>query len=236
MFDHKPPRREFLKGIAGVTGAVLIGTRPATAAETRNKMRLHLASNQYSWVTFFKRENRDFNASLDEGLKDLAASGLDGYEPSIGSPEQIDKLDPLLKKHGLEMRSLYVNSTLHEEEQARKSIEDIVKIARRAKEAGTRIIVTNPNPIRWGSGEDKTDEQLRTQARALSELGKELSAIGLTLAYHNHDAEMQRRPRVSPCDGRDRSRECDALLGRTMGLPGRGQFQRRLAGYREAIR
>ncbi len=193
MSTDKPPRREFLQGMAGVTGAILIGANTTTASE--KKMKFHLASNQYSWLTFYKRDNRDFNASLDEGLKDLAKSGLDGYEPSIGSPEQIDTLEPLLKKHGLEMRSLYVNSTLHEESQAQKSIEDIVNIARRAKKAGTRIIVTNPNPIRWGSGQDKSDEQLRTQARALNELGKKLSAIGLTLAYHNHDAEMRNSAR-----------------------------------------
>jgi inosose dehydratase len=56
---------------------------------------------------------------------------------------------------------------------------------------GTRIIVTNPSPIRWGGPEDKTDAQLVAQGRALDRLGADLRGLGLILAYHNHDAELR---------------------------------------------
>ena len=62
-----------------------------------------------------------------------------------------------------------------------------------AKEAGTRIIVTNPSPLSNRQG--KSDEQLKTQAAALDTLGHELAAIGVTLAYHNHDVELQHAAR-----------------------------------------
>ncbi|HEX2974144.1 MAG TPA: sugar phosphate isomerase/epimerase, partial [Tepidisphaeraceae bacterium] len=101
----------------------------------------------------------------------------------------------MLRKHKLEMRSLYVNSTLHLKDEAARSIEQIVAIGRKAKEAGTRIIVTNPNPIRWGGSEGKDDAMLRTQAAALEELGQKLAAIGLVLAYHNHDSELRHAAR-----------------------------------------
>ena len=102
---------------------------------------------------------------------------------------------PLLKKHGLEMRSLYVNSTLHDAAQADKSIEEVLAAAAKAKAVGTRIIVTNPSPLRWGGPENKTDEQLKVQGAALDTLGAGLKKMGLILAYHNHDIELRNAAR-----------------------------------------
>jgi inosose dehydratase len=165
---------------------------PAGAA---GKARLHVACNQYSWTVFYARENKDFNASLDEGLAEVAASGIDGFEPGVGGLGQIDPFLPLLKKHGLEMRSLYVNSTLHEPSQVDASIAQVLAAAAKVKTVGTRIIVTNPSPIRWGGPENKDDQQLRTQAQALNTLGEKLRRMGLTLAYHNHDPELRQAAR-----------------------------------------
>ncbi|MGE5295154.1 MAG: sugar phosphate isomerase/epimerase family protein, partial [Solirubrobacterales bacterium] len=155
--------------------------------------KLHVACNQYSWGVFYQRESRDFAASLDSGFADVAASGIDGFEP--GGAEQIDQMTPLLKKHGLEMRSLYVNSTLHDAAQADRSIEEVLAAAAKAKAVGTRIIVTNPSPIQWGGPQNKTDEQLATQAAAMNKLGAALRKMGLTLAYHNHDIELRNAAR-----------------------------------------
>jgi inosose dehydratase len=69
-----------------------------------------------------------------------------------------------LPAHGLDMRSIYVNSSLHEESAAATSIDHVLAIARRAVDLGTRIIVTNPSPIRCGGPENKTDPQIRSQA------------------------------------------------------------------------
>jgi inosose dehydratase len=127
----------------------------------------------------------------DEALAAIAAAGLPGYEPAIKSLAEFDGLAARLKRHGLEMRSLYVNSALHEEAQARQSSAEVLAIARRAVALGTKIIVTNPSPIRWGGPENKTDAQLAGQARALDRLGAELRALGVSLAYHNHDIELR---------------------------------------------
>jgi inosose dehydratase len=190
-------RREFLRGAVLTAGAAaaIPGVIGATARAERGAGKLHVACNQYSWSVFYQREGKDFNATLDAGLAEVKASGLDGFEPGVGGLEQIGAIAPLLKKHGLEMRSLYVNSTLHEADQVDKSIEQVVAAAAKAKEAGTRIIVTNPSPLRWGGPENKTDEQLRTQAAALDKLGGMLRRTGLTLAYHNHDIELRNAAR-----------------------------------------
>jgi inosose dehydratase len=47
------------------------------------------------------------------------------------------------------------------------SIDQGLAIAARAKDLGTTIIVTNPWPIRWGGSEDKSDPQLKHQAKSL---------------------------------------------------------------------
>jgi inosose dehydratase len=188
-------RREFLKTATVLGGSALLSARATRGADEGPGGRLHLACNQYPWTVFYARENRDFGASLDSGLAEVAQTGVDGFEPLVTGPPQIDQLAPLLKKHGLQMRSLYVNSTLHRPDQAEASIEQVLSIAEKAKRLGTKIIVTNPNPIRWGGPEDKNDAQLRFQARALSKLGTRLKEMGLVLAYHNHDAELRNAAR-----------------------------------------
>ncbi|MHC4496420.1 MAG: sugar phosphate isomerase/epimerase, partial [Planctomycetota bacterium] len=166
MFSDAISRRRFIEDLALAGGVVLMGGR-AARSERGSRGKLHVACNQYPWTVFYARDKRDFNADLDEGLGELAACRLDGYEPLASNPQEIDRLGTLLKKHGLEMRSLYVNSVLHEREKADQSIEAVLVIARKAKAVGTKIIVTNPSPIRWGGPQNKNDAELRVQATAL---------------------------------------------------------------------
>ena len=195
MLNDAITRRRFVKDLALAGGALLGSGGAAGAGERRQRGKLHVACNSYSWLVFYRREDRNLNAELDAALGELAASGLDGYEPGANNPQELDRLDVLLKKHGVEMRSLYVNSVLHESEKAERSIESVLAIASKAKTLGTKIIVTNPSPIAWGGAQNKDDAQLKTQAAALDKLGRELKAIGLTLAYHNHDIELRNAAR-----------------------------------------
>ena len=195
MFNEPISRRRFVKNSALVGGAFAVGASSAESAGQNLSGKLHLACNQYPWTVFYARDNRNFNQELDKGLSEVAASRFDGYEPLANNPEELDLLGPLLKKHGLEMRSLYVNSLLHERDKAGESIESVLAIASKAKELGTKIIVTNPSPIRWGGPENKDDAQLKVQATAIEKLGRQLKAMGLTLAYHNHDIELRNAAR-----------------------------------------
>ncbi len=151
----------------------------------------HIATNTYPWGTFARRDGQPFKLHSDEALSAIASSGVKGYEPAVTSPAEFDGLGARLQAHGLEMRSLYVNSTLHDEAQAAASIQSALAIARRAAELGCKIVVTNPSPIKWGGPEDKTDAQLIAQAAALGKLGAELRKLGIALAYHNHDIELR---------------------------------------------
>jgi inosose dehydratase len=195
MLNDIISRRRFVKDLAIAGGAIAMGAGSAANAAQNRSGRLHLACNQYPWTVFYARDNRDFNQELDKGLSEVAASRFDGYEPLANNPQELDRLGPLLKKQGLEIRSLYVNSVLHERDKADASIESVLAIARKAKGLGTKIIVTNPSPIRWGGPENKDDAQLRVQAAAIEKLGHELKAMELTLAYHNHDIELRNAAR-----------------------------------------
>jgi len=195
MFDNIISRRRFVKDMALASGAAAMGLAAAGAQGQSRRRKLHLSCNQYPWTVFYKRDGRDFSKELDAGLGELASCNLDGYEPGAGGLEEINRLGPLLKKHGLEMRSLYVNSTLHEPDKAAASIETVLAAAKKAKALGTKIIVTNPSPIQWGGPQNKDDAQLKTQAASLEKLGRQLKEIGLTLAYHNHDIELRNAAR-----------------------------------------
>ncbi len=188
-------RRGFLSTLSVTGGSLIVGAQGFRRARAETPDKLHLACNHYPWIVFYRREGRDFNASLDPGFAEVAKSGVDGFEPIVTAPEQIDQLGPLLKKHGLEMRSLYVNSVLHEPDQVKKSTEQVVAVAEKAKRVGTRIVVVNPSPIRWGGPENKNDAQLEIQAEALDNLGSRLRSMGLVLSYHNHDIELRNAAR-----------------------------------------
>jgi len=137
-------RRRFLKETALAAASAFCAARPVAAIENGPSKKLHLAQNQYPWLTFYRREGRDLAASLDAALAEVAQSGGDGFEPLATSAQQIDRLAPLLEKHGLQMRSLYVNSTLHEAEKVAESSDLVLAIAEEAKALGTRIMVTIP--------------------------------------------------------------------------------------------
>ena len=151
-----------------------------------------ISCNTYPWFTFLRREGRDFNAELAQVATDIAKTGYTGIEPNLENEADIGVYAELLEATGLTMESAYMNSVLHEKEAAAKSIDHVVSVATKAKaQFGTRILVTNPSPISWGGPENKTDDQIRIQGRALNKLGSALRAEGITLAYHNHDSELR---------------------------------------------
>ncbi len=171
-------RRTFVGAVAAFSTASAI---PAEKART-----LHISTNTYPWGTFYPREGKAFVVHSDEALAAIASSGLTGYEPGVGGPGELEGLGPRLKRHGLQMRSIYVNSTLHEKNEAQKSIDMVVAIGQKAADLGTRIIVTNPSPAG-----NKGDAELICQSQSLNQLGARLKTLGISLAYHNHDVELR---------------------------------------------
>ncbi|GAB4028113.1 sugar phosphate isomerase/epimerase family protein [Spirosoma koreense] len=184
-------RRDFLNTAVGALA--LGGTKPVEARFLAKAW--PVSCNAYTWGTFYGREKKQWMADPDACLSEYVKTGLTAYEPSFTSVEEVKQLAPYLTKYRLAMPSLYVNSSLHRADEAQRSIESVLAIADAAKRIGTRVIVTNPNPIKWGSNDDKTDAELIEQAKNLDRLGAELRQRDLTLAYHTHAPEHRQAAR-----------------------------------------
>ncbi|WP_026628200.1 sugar phosphate isomerase/epimerase family protein [Dyadobacter alkalitolerans] len=178
-------RRTFMNSLAVSVGATFLPEIENPAST------FPISCNQYSWITFYAREGKEWGADLDASLKEFSSTGLKAYEPAFTQADEVGKLLPVLKKNHLAMPSVYVNSSLHKADEATKSIESVLAIADALKPADTKIIVTNPNPLQWGGSENKNDAELAEQARNLDKLGAELKKRGMTLAYHTHDVELR---------------------------------------------
>ena len=180
-------RRQWLGGLVGCAAAVfprpiIYGAPPPEPI---------VSTQSYPWRTFAARADQPYDALSDQTLSDVAQSGIQGYEPIVDTPDQLAGLPDRLRHHGLVMPTLYVNSALHDPAVSGNSMASVLAVADVAQSFGTRIIVTNPSPIRWGGDENKSDLQLRHQAGCLNQLGRQLRRRGLILAYHNHDAELR---------------------------------------------
>lgn len=180
-------RREFLK--AATTASALPFIRLDWKGQSAAPF--PIASNSYNWLTFYRRLGKTWGQDWDACMAAYAQTGLRAYEGSFNSVEELGKLAPFLEKYSIQLPSLYVNSLLHTREDSEKSIDSALAIATAAKKLGTKIIVTNPSPIRWGSEELKSDEQLKIQVNNLDKLGGALRKMGMTLAYHIHDNELK---------------------------------------------
>ena len=187
-------RRHFLTSLTALAGASFLPDNQLVQANPAAKPQ-SISCNAYTWNTFYNREKKQWMADPDASLTEYVKAGLTAYEPSFNNADDVKKLAPYLPKYKLTMPSLYVNSSLHEADEAQKSIDSVLAIADAAKPLGATIIVTNPNPIKWGSNDDKTDAQLIEQAKNLDRLGAELRKRGLTLAYHTHAPEHRQAAR-----------------------------------------
>ena len=182
-------RRTFLKSLSLSAGALLFHQN--ILSSSREVSEAKLSCQQYTWFTYYQREGKKWMDNPTTSLNDFVKSGFPGYEPSFAKPSEVAVLQKQLDQQKLWAKSMYVNSMLHEPQLVEKNIEGILAIALEARKIGIEIIVTNPTPIKWGVQENKSDEQLKAQAIALNLLGLKLKSMDITLAYHNHDAEMR---------------------------------------------
>lgn len=184
----KSNRRQFIHSLTGLTALSVLSQ--STRAGKRVAAKFPLSCNSYNWVTFYARENKNWGEDLEACMAEFAQTGIKAFEPALENAEQALKIIPVLKKHQISMPSVYVNSVMHRQEDVEKSIWNVLAIADEVIKFDTKIIVTNPSPIRWGGDELKTDDQLITQARAMEKLGIALRNKGITLAYHIHASEL----------------------------------------------
>ncbi len=192
-----PPqnRREFIRqlGCAATAGAFfspLVGASGA-ANDSAVKPKTLVGSNIYGWGQYAEREKRKLD--VQEVISALRDTGYDYLENfmNVGQPEENAKFADQLKAKGLQPVSLYTGARLHESAKASEVIAKVLAASKVCREAGFRVISCNADPI----GREKTDQELKTQAAALAELGEGLNALGMKLGVHHHMPEMANKAR-----------------------------------------
>lgn len=153
-----------------------------------------VAAQVYVYMQHYGREGSRIEDHLDDVLRDLKKGGYDAFEAWLNwfsSDASAKRVRSLLEEHKIRMVSAYTGGVFHTEEGAKSSIRGILEQARRARDAGCRIVDLNPDP----KGGEKTDDELAIQARNLDRLGAELGKLGVTLALHHHSPEMRSEAR-----------------------------------------
>jgi inosose dehydratase len=102
------------------------------------------------------------------------------------NPDKNGRLAEQMKTRGLKPVTLYTGGRLHEVGVSTETVARIVKAAKIARDAGFNRISCNADPI----GREKTDEELKNQAAALSDLGGALKELGMKLGIHHHMPEL----------------------------------------------
>lgn len=151
---------------------------------------MKIGTNAFRWRQYYEARHLDLDAHLDEALGAAARAGIQCWEHlDLPDDARAQKLREALNAHSLSAHSLYINARFHEDNW-RAGVETFLAQARRGIALGARIIVTNPEPIRWGSDEAKDDVMLSRQLEALRFVTERLRSEGAELAYHVHSAEL----------------------------------------------
>ena len=150
-----------------------------------------MGSNIYGWGQYAQRENRKLD--VEEVISALRDTGYDYLESFMDAarPEENARFAAQLRTKGLQPVSLYVGARLHEAGKAGEVVNKVLAAAKVCREAGFQVLSCNADPI----GREKTDEELKTQSAAMSELGEGLNALGLRLGIHQHLPEMANKAR-----------------------------------------
>jgi inosose dehydratase len=145
----------------------------------------------YIWTQHFASRKETLAAGEDEALRDTHQAGYQRVELSdpFFKPEVRGHTRALLAKYMLNPESVYASTTMHEPPAAEASIQAVLELAEILKPLGTRAIITNPSP-KPNQGR-KSDDELKTQARYVNQLGAELRLQGMKLLLHHHTPELR---------------------------------------------
>ncbi len=187
--DSRHSRREFVASLvpriaAGLYGLELVKSS-ASSASAGNTQTL-VGSNIYGWGQYAQREHRTLDVQdVISALRDTGYDYLENFL-DVAHPEENAIFAGQLRAKGLQPVSLYAGARLHEADKASAVVSQLLEAGKVCQKAGFKVISCNADPI----GREKTQQELETQAKALTELGQGLNNLGLRLGVHQHLPEM----------------------------------------------
>jgi inosose dehydratase len=134
---------------------------------------MQLGIGAWRWSQHYGRRLKRLEDHYDEALASVKAAGARCFEPFL--PEDAadrERLGKAMDRHGLALLSTYRNVRLHEPG-AEASFDALIEAALWAKARGAQCLTVN------------------LQSRTLHALCSTLSAEGVQVAYHVHDAELR---------------------------------------------
>jgi inosose dehydratase len=188
-------RRDFIRKVtATAAGCAVLPVVSMEAREDHSDKsdgQALVGSNVYGWGQYAEREHKQLD--LPEVISALRDTGYDylEYYLDLNDPDQNGRFAEQLRAKGLHPVSLYTGARLHEADKAKEAVGKVLASAKVAGQAGFRVISCNADPI----GREKADEELKTQAAALTDLGEGLNSLGMKLGVHQHMPEMAEHAR-----------------------------------------
>ncbi|MCP5111818.1 MAG: TIM barrel protein [bacterium] len=177
-------RREWIAGIAGAgMAAGQSGYAPGLAVQV------------YVWTQYLRKKEIALVDGVEDVIAGSTAAGFENAElmSSFFAPEVRERTLELLRKYELAVPVVYHGGPMHTQALAEKTIAQTLELAPIAKQAGAKIINTNPVPKPKRA--PKTSRELAVQAKAVQRLGDELTQQGIDLILHHHDPEMANNAR-----------------------------------------
>jgi inosose dehydratase len=150
----------------------------------------HLSVEGYIFQQYATRQKKGLADVLDEVFGMAHAAGFHNIEinQAFFTAELKERTLALLRAKQLRMPSVYVGGAMHTKEGAEATTAKALNIARLCQPFGCVAVVNNPEPK--PASAEKTDAELKLQAKALNTLGRFLKDDGLELRVHHHTPEL----------------------------------------------
>jgi inosose dehydratase len=186
-------RREILGNVVKFAGATLIppGLIWGSPDKGAGGYAPKLSVEGYIWTQYFASQKVTLAEGDEEALRETHQAGYQRVELSADffTPVVREHTRELLAKFALNPESIYAGTTLHEPPAAERSIQFVLELARFLKPLGTRVIITNPSPK--PNQQRKSENELKTQAHYINQLGAALRRQGIRLLLHHHTPELR---------------------------------------------
>jgi inosose dehydratase len=149
----------------------------------------------YIFEQYAERLKKSLGDVLDEVFTMVHTAGFHNIEISQAffTANLRDRTLAVLRAKQLKMPSVFVGGAMHTKEAAQATTAKALNIARMCQPFGCAAVVNNPDPK--PADAQKTDSELKIQAKALNTLGRFLKDDGLELRVHHHTPELANNAR-----------------------------------------
>ncbi len=150
-----------------------------------------VAAGTFVWTQVLGKQGKDPKENLDLIFEEIHSAGYEGVETFadyVAKPVQAARMTGLLDEHQLKLTGLYRGGVFHEEEKAKKTVDEIGQLAEIALALDCLHIIVNPDPL---PDREKTDQELDIQAQNLNKAGELAKNAGVGLDVHFHAPELR---------------------------------------------